>query len=101
MGTPNAAYGEKGFCRIIGAANDNCKESVDEAINLEASSIETYLKMSEPTATHAVKRITTEIEEYLRISADEKKPLKTEKKPGRNDPCSCGSEKKFKKCCGK
>ncbi|MBC7711791.1 MAG: SEC-C domain-containing protein [Rhizobacter sp.] len=22
-------------------------------------------------------------------------------KVGRNDPCSCGSEKKFKKCCGK
>lgn len=22
-------------------------------------------------------------------------------KPGRNDPCSCGSGKKFKKCCGK
>lgn len=22
-------------------------------------------------------------------------------KPGRNDPCSCGSTKKFKKCCGK
>src|SRR5688500_13762526 len=21
-------------------------------------------------------------------------------KPGRNDPCSCGSGKKFKKCCG-
>lgn len=20
--------------------------------------------------------------------------------PGRNDPCSCGSGKKFKKCCG-
>lgn len=22
-------------------------------------------------------------------------------KIGRNDPCSCGSNKKFKKCCGK
>lgn len=22
------------------------------------------------------------------------------KKPGRNDPCSCGSGKKFKRCCG-
>jgi len=22
-------------------------------------------------------------------------------KVGRNDPCTCGSEKKFKKCCGK
>ncbi|MCX5890065.1 MAG: preprotein translocase subunit SecA [Deltaproteobacteria bacterium] len=24
-----------------------------------------------------------------------------QKKPGRNDPCPCGSGKKFKKCCGK
>lgn len=24
-----------------------------------------------------------------------------EKEPGRNDPCSCGSGKKYKKCCGK
>jgi len=24
-----------------------------------------------------------------------------DRKPGRNDPCSCGSGKKFKKCCGK
>ena len=23
-----------------------------------------------------------------------------DKTPGRNDPCSCGSGKKFKKCCG-
>ena len=23
----------------------------------------------------------------------------TDKKPGRNDPCHCGSGKKYKKCC--
>ena len=25
----------------------------------------------------------------------------TQKKVGRNDPCPCGSGKKYKKCCGK
>ncbi len=25
--------------------------------------------------------------------------VKSEKLPGRNDPCSCGSGKKYKKCC--
>ncbi len=31
-----------------------------------------------------------------------KKPVKrTNKKVGRNDPCPCGSGKKYKKCCGK
>ena len=29
------------------------------------------------------------------------KPLVREPKIGRNDPCSCGSGKKYKKCCGK
>ena len=29
------------------------------------------------------------------------KPKKAEKKIGRNDPCPCGSGKKYKQCCGK
>ncbi|MBE1276530.1 PBPRA1643 family SWIM/SEC-C metal-binding motif protein [Enterovibrio baiacu] len=39
----------------------------------------------------------TELETYMA------KPQTTtfEKTPNRNDPCSCGSEKKYKKCCGK
>jgi preprotein translocase subunit SecA len=29
------------------------------------------------------------------------KPIRSEKKPKRNDPCPCGSGKKYKQCCGK
>ena len=29
------------------------------------------------------------------------KPKEVEKKVGRNEPCPCGSKKKYKKCCGK
>lgn len=29
-----------------------------------------------------------------------KEPVKNKKKVGRNDPCPCGSGKKYKKCCG-
>ena len=29
-----------------------------------------------------------------------KSPVKAGNKPGRNDPCPCGSGKKYKKCCG-
>lgn len=32
---------------------------------------------------------------------EEKQTTKTQKKIGRNDPCPCGSGKKYKKCCGK
>ena len=30
-----------------------------------------------------------------------KQPIKADKKIGRNEPCSCGSGKKYKQCCGK
>ena len=30
-----------------------------------------------------------------------KQPVKKVKKPGRNDPCPCGSGKKYKNCCGR
>ena len=28
-------------------------------------------------------------------------PVRVEQKPGRNDPCPCGSGKKYKRCCGR
>jgi len=31
----------------------------------------------------------------------ERKPIRKEKTIGRNDPCPCGSGKKYKKCCGR
>ena len=30
-----------------------------------------------------------------------KRPVSVKKTPGRNDPCPCGSGKKYKHCCGK
>ena len=33
--------------------------------------------------------------------SDKKQPVKKGKKVGRNDPCPCGSGKKYKQCCGK
>ncbi len=35
------------------------------------------------------------------LSIDAHTPVVTEKKPHRNDPCPCGSGKKYKNCCGK
>jgi SWIM/SEC-C metal-binding protein len=41
-------------------------------------------------------------ENILELDGLLNKPTTTrfDKTPNRNDPCSCGSEKKFKKCCG-
>jgi preprotein translocase subunit SecA len=34
-------------------------------------------------------------------AVEKAKPVRTGPKVGRNDPCPCGSGKKFKQCCGK
>ncbi len=41
-----------------------------------------------------------EEKEMLKNIPKIEKPVKTEKTVGRNDPCPCGSGKKYKKCCG-
>ena len=42
-------------------------------------------------------------EEQKRLYKEQKESttVRKEKKVGRNDPCPCGSGKKYKKCCGK
>ncbi len=39
-------------------------------------------------------------EEKAIKEAEKVKPLTAAGQPGRNDPCPCGSGKKYKKCCG-
>jgi preprotein translocase subunit SecA len=41
-----------------------------------------------------------EAEEELLESTEKVEKFKAEDTPGRNDPCPCGSGKKYKKCCG-
>jgi len=41
-----------------------------------------------------------EAEEELIENTEKVEPIKAEQAPGRNDPCPCGSGKKYKKCCG-
>jgi Predicted metal-binding protein related to the C-terminal domain of SecA len=50
----------------------------------------------------------SEIAEYklpsmpqVTVSSEKPAPVRAEHKIGRNDPCPCGSGKKYKKCCGK
>lgn len=37
---------------------------------------------------------------FVEGAARKSAPVVKEARPGRNDPCSCGSGKKYKKCCG-
>jgi preprotein translocase subunit SecA len=42
----------------------------------------------------------TDIQKASRERSDKQQPVKVGQKIGRNDPCPCGSGKKYKKCCG-
>lgn len=52
---------------------------------------------------HELAQFTQKQGEWLYVDSrlpDIKQFVRTEAKVGRNDPCTCGSGKKFKKCCG-
>jgi preprotein translocase subunit SecA len=54
------------------------------------------------TSTEAQQRPSDIVSEAAAQVAQEKaKPVRTGPKVGRNDPCPCGSGKKYKHCCGK
>lgn len=46
-----------------------------------------------------VKTLVVEGDTRLYITHDGRRIVKRSIPPGRNDPCSCGSGKKYKKCC--
>ncbi|MHC4981849.1 MAG: SEC-C domain-containing protein [Planctomycetota bacterium] len=39
-------------------------------------------------------------EKQLLEESEKVEPIRADAAPGRNDPCPCGSGKKYKKCCG-
>ncbi|MBI5723652.1 MAG: SEC-C domain-containing protein [Planctomycetes bacterium] len=41
-----------------------------------------------------------EAEKELVKKTKKVEPIQAQQSPGRNDPCPCGSGKKYKKCCG-
>ena len=56
------------------------------------------------SSRYLISRLASRVPEYasvLRGEGQEKEKTLKEKKVGRNDPCTCGSQKKFKVCCGK
>jgi len=69
----------------------------EEQARLEAMKDELEAAL-EAAQTNEDEMVMAEFEEEL---APVKKPIRTEKKPKRNDPCPCGSGQKYKNCCGK
>jgi len=73
-----------GFYKVMGIAHPKLGEWRRLAIQRD----EDYLKRKKQLEAQELPLMQTQ-------------PVKTEQKVGRNDPCPCGSGKKYKKCCGK
>jgi preprotein translocase subunit SecA len=80
-------------------------EDLIERIKEETVGILFRVQLAEPESIEQIRRPK---EQNLTFSGSgdspppKKKPIRREqKKVGRNDPCPCGSGKKYKKCCGK
>jgi hypothetical protein len=67
-------------------------EGTKESDELVAAVAEVY----NTTAIWTLKGLTP-----IELEERRKTVVKKEKEPGRNEPCPCGSGKKYKKCCGK
>jgi len=102
------------FAGFLDGVNPSLKEEIedldavadDTALKLELDVPKLYFNMQAAEAEHLYtlpewddllsdEERETIVKEYKRS-----RTIRVEKKPGRNDPCPCGSGKKYKKCCG-
>jgi len=110
----NAAYEQKDPLLIYKFEAFNLFKSMLENFNKNAAGIlmKGYIHIKEEDEVKHVREVQKlDLSKYdtsrsESSSSDEKpkgkrQPVRTEKKIGRNDPCPCGSGKKYKNCCGK
>ena len=83
------------------------KVTEDSEISLDIDFEKLYFNMHKADADYLWsipewdKVLTLERREEIYKEYKRSKTVHVEKKPGRNDPCPCGSGLKYKKCCGK
>ncbi len=89
---PVVEYRNEGY-DMFNAMTESIKEETAKRI------LNVHVRKNEEVERERVAKVTGE------AGADDgslkKEPVRKEKKPGRNDPCPCGSGKKYKKCCGR
>jgi preprotein translocase subunit SecA len=83
---PVQAYKMEGYDMFVELVRNIKEDTVRFIYNINTANLPKREKVAEP--------IVTNHEEGVR------KPIVKEDKIGRNDPCPCGSGKKYKKCCG-
>ncbi|HYF84362.1 MAG TPA: preprotein translocase subunit SecA [Clostridia bacterium] len=83
---PVQAYQIEGYDMFVELIQNIKEDTVRFIYNINTSNLPKREQVAEPVVTNH--------EEGVR------KPIVKEDKIGRNDPCPCGSGKKYKKCCG-
>lgn len=84
---------------------DEVTESTELAFDIDFEKL--YYNMHKAEADHLYSIpswgdvLDEEKRKEIRKDYNRSKIVVKEKKPGRNDPCPCGSGKKYKKCCGR
>ncbi|MEK7773055.1 MAG: SEC-C metal-binding domain-containing protein [Deltaproteobacteria bacterium] len=99
-GSPNARPDEKGCCRVIHAAISGDGPAVDNAVRAERAASLKHYGDGAASAEEAADRVMDALKEHCSRHAQHLSPQQKRTAPGRNDPCPCGSGKKFKKCHG-
>lgn len=84
---PVQAYQIEGFDMFQELIKSIKQDTIKYIFNVSINRIPQREKVAEPVMTNA--------------EGSSRKPIVKEEKVGRNDPCPCGSGKKYKKCCGK
>jgi preprotein translocase subunit SecA len=102
------------FIGVLDGINDSLDESIDleslesdTEIELKINFEKLYFNMLDCKADYLYTLpqwdsiLTEERKKEITKEYRASKTIVKEKKIGRNDPCPCGSGKKYKKCCGK
>jgi len=101
------------FMGFLDGINESLKENIDLENIDESSEIEInidfeklYFNMLDAKADYLYELpqwegiFVKEKRKEIQVKWRESKTIVNENKVGRNDPCPCGSGKKYKKCCG-
>ncbi|MBQ9825601.1 MAG: preprotein translocase subunit SecA [Firmicutes bacterium] len=80
--------------RIGSSSKEDVKSATDEAKAEAAAKARAQASLAKGSMPKAAPKAND-------TGGEKPLPVRVEKKPGRNDPCPCGSGKKYKNCCGK
>ncbi|MBF0107048.1 MAG: YchJ family protein [Deltaproteobacteria bacterium] len=77
--------------------------NIDESTEKDTTFIEFCAKYTQKDGTHHHNETSIfkkKDDTWFFYDVKKNKPIVKDPAPGRNDPCTCGSGKKYKKCCG-